>query len=140
MKNPLSSYQAVCRPGSGAGAFFASILVWGVGIGCFAAAFNNFLVETYDINGFDRGLLEFLRETPGVLLVAIFAALGRFSAAGYGIASAPAFSLPLRRSWPWQTAHLRLRCQNPSPAPREYDITSGHTLWRALTFALVLVY
>ena len=75
MTNPLSSYQAVCRPGTGAGAFFASILVWGVGIGCFGAAFNNFLVETYDINGFDRGVLEFLRETPGVLLVAIFAAL-----------------------------------------------------------------
>ena len=75
MKNPLSSYQSVCRPGSGAGAFFASILVWGVGIGCFNAAFNNFLVETYDINGFDRGLLEFLRETPGVLLVTVFYAL-----------------------------------------------------------------
>jgi len=79
MNNPLSSYQAVCRPGTGAGAFFTSILVWGVGIGCFGAAFNNFLVETYDINGFDRGVLEFLRETPGVLLVAILAALHRFS-------------------------------------------------------------
>ena len=79
MQNPLLSYQAVCRPGTGAGAFFASILVWGVGIGCFGAVFNNFLVETYDINGFDRGVLEFLRETPGVLLVALFAVLGRFS-------------------------------------------------------------
>ena len=49
--------------------------MWGVGIGCFGAAFNNFLVETYDINGFDCGVLEFLRETPSVLLVAIFAAL-----------------------------------------------------------------
>ena len=75
MRIPFSSFRDVCRPGSGAGAFFASILVWGVGMGCFGAAFNNFLVETYDINGFDRGLLEFLRETPGVLLVAIFAAL-----------------------------------------------------------------
>lgn len=44
-------------------------------MGCFAAVFNNFLVETYDITGFDRGVLEFLRETPGVMLVAIFAAL-----------------------------------------------------------------
>ena len=79
MKNPLASYQAICRPESGAGAFFMSILVWGIGIGCFGAAFNNFLFETYDINGFDRGVLEFLRETPGVLLVAIFAALHRFS-------------------------------------------------------------
>lgn len=27
----------------------------------------------------NRGVLEFLRETPGVLLVALFAVLGRFS-------------------------------------------------------------
>ena len=75
----IPSYSSVCRPGSGAGAFFSSILVWGVGMGCFAAAFNNFLVETYDITGFQRGVLEFVRETPGVLLVAILAALHRFS-------------------------------------------------------------
>ena len=75
----LPSYSSVCRPGSGAGAFFASILVWGVGMGSFGAAFNNFLVETYDVSGLQRGVLEFLRETPGVLLVAILAALHRFS-------------------------------------------------------------
>ena len=111
MKNPLSSYQAVCRQGSGAGAFFASILVWGVGIGCFAAAFNNFLVETYDINGFDRGLLEFLRETPGVLLVAIFAALGRFSdwkvlriGTACSIVAAVLLLVPVR--WAWAVAFI----------------------------------
>ena len=79
MRIPFSSFRDVCRPGSGAGAFFASILVWGVGMGCFGAAFNNFLVETYDVSGLQRGVLEFLRETPGVLLVAILAALHRFS-------------------------------------------------------------
>lgn len=75
----LPSFSAVCRPGCGAGAFFASILVWGVGTGCFAAAFNNFLVEFYDVGGMERGVLEFLRETPGVMLVAILAALHRLS-------------------------------------------------------------
>ena len=75
----LLSYSSVCRPGSGAGAFFAGILVWGVGMGCFGAAFNNFLVETYGVTGMQRGILEFLRETPGVMLVAILAALHRFS-------------------------------------------------------------
>ena len=79
MRIPFSSFRDVCRPGSGAGAFFASILVWGVGMGCFGAVFNNFLVETYDISGLQRGVLEFLRETPGVMLVAILAALHRFS-------------------------------------------------------------
>ena len=111
MKNPLSSYQAVCRPGTGAGAFFASILVWGVGIGCFGAAFNNFLVETYDINGFDRGVLEFLRETPGVLLVALFAVLGRFSdwkvlriGTACSLVAAVLLLIPVR--WAWAVAFI----------------------------------
>ena len=111
MNNPLSSYQAVCRPGTGAGAFFTSILVWGVGIGCFGAAFNNFLVETYDVNGFDRGVLEFLRETPGVLLVAIFAALHRFSdwkvlrfGTACSLIAAMLLLVPVR--WAWAVAFI----------------------------------
>ena len=71
--NLFKSYGSVCRPGSGWLAFFTSILVWGIGMGCFQATFNNFIVETYHIGGFDRGVLEFLRETPGVLLIAILA-------------------------------------------------------------------
>ena len=111
MNNPLSSYQAVCRPGTGAGAFFTSILVWGIGIGCFGAAFNNFLVETYNINGFDRGVLEFLRETPGVLLVAIFAALHRFSdwrvlrfGTACSLVAAMLLLVPVR--WAWAVAFI----------------------------------
>ena len=72
-------YHQVCRPGSGATAFFVSILVWGIGIGCFQATFNNFLVEYYAIGGLERGILEFLRELPGVCLVGILALLHRCS-------------------------------------------------------------
>ena len=75
----MKSYASIFRPGSGWAAFFTSILVWGVGIGCFQAAFNNFLVDMYDIDGVDRGVLEFLRETPGVLLIAILALLHKCS-------------------------------------------------------------
>ena len=69
----------MCRPGLGAVAFFASILVWGIGIGCFQATFNNFLVEYYSIGGLERGILEFLRELPGVCLVGLLALLHRYS-------------------------------------------------------------
>lgn len=72
-------YDSVCRPGSGASAFFTSILVWGIGIGCFQATLNNFLVEFYAIGGMERGILEFLREMPGVCLVALLALLHRCS-------------------------------------------------------------
>ena len=73
------NYASIFRPGSGWAAFFTSILVWGIGIGCFQAAFNNFLVDMYDIDGIDRGVLEFLRETPGVFLIAILALLHKCS-------------------------------------------------------------
>lgn len=71
--------REVCRTGSGAGVFFVGILIWGIGLGSFNAIFNNFVVEEYRVTGFDRGVLEFVREIPGVLLVAILAALSRFS-------------------------------------------------------------
>ena len=45
--------------------FFLSILVWGVGTGCFAATLNTFL--------------EFFREMPGLALVFLFALLHRMS-------------------------------------------------------------
>jgi len=69
----------VFRPDSGAKAFFLSILVWGIGVGCFAAAMNNYLAKIYDMNSFDRGVLEFFRELPGLLLVGILALLHRVS-------------------------------------------------------------
>ena len=69
----------ICRPGSGARTFFTGILVWGIGMGCFNAIFHNFVVDEYHINGLDRGVLEFMREIPGVLLVAVLALLSRFS-------------------------------------------------------------
>lgn len=81
MKIPSIRYIAreVCRPGSGAAVFFTGILIWGIGLGSFNAIFNNFVVDEYHVTGFDRGVLEFVREIPGVLLVAILAALSRFS-------------------------------------------------------------
>ena len=71
--------SAIFRPDSGAKAFFISILVWGIGVGCFSAAMNNYLSKVYDMNSFDRGLLEFFRELPGLMLVGILALLHRFS-------------------------------------------------------------
>lgn len=70
---------SIFRREAGAGAFFLSILVWGVGVGCFAAAMNNFLSEMYGMNGMDRGWLEFFRELPGLLLVFLLALLHRVS-------------------------------------------------------------
>jgi len=66
-------------PKSGAMAFFISIIVWGIGTGCFAAVLNNFLVDIYQLNPYERGWLEFFREMPGLLLVFFLALLHRTS-------------------------------------------------------------
>ena len=76
---PSESSSRTFRPGSGARAFFTSILIWGVGVGCFAAAMNNFLSEVHHMDSFDRGTLEFFRELPGMLLVLLLALLHKMS-------------------------------------------------------------
>ena len=72
-------FAAIFRPRAGAGAFFTSIIVWGVGVGCFMAAMNNFLADILRMDSFDRGVLEFFREMPGLLLVVLLALLHRVS-------------------------------------------------------------
>lgn len=67
------------KPDSGAGAFFFSILLWGVGIGSFAAALNNYLSDIYHMNSMERGWLEFFRELPGLALVLLLALLHKVS-------------------------------------------------------------
>ena len=59
--------------------FILSILVWGVGTGCFAATLNNFLADMHQMTSLDRGFLEFFREMPGLALVFLFALLHRMS-------------------------------------------------------------
>lgn len=72
-------FSTTFRPKSGALAFFVSIMVWGVGVGCFMAAMNNYLSEIHHMNSLDRGWLEFFRELPGLALVFILALLHRVS-------------------------------------------------------------
>lgn len=67
------------KPNSGAGAFFFSILLWGIGIGCFAAALNNYLSDVCKMDSMSRGWLEFFRELPGFALVFLLALLHKVS-------------------------------------------------------------
>ena len=73
------SLKNTFRPHSGAGAFFFSILLWGIGVGCFAAAMNNFLSGIYQMDSVERGWLEFFRELPGLALVFLLALLHKVS-------------------------------------------------------------
>ena len=69
----------IFRSASGAYAFFLSIFVWGIGVGCFMAVMNNFLSDIYHLNSVERGWLEFFRELPGLALVFLLALLHKTS-------------------------------------------------------------
>lgn len=79
VKQLKQAFFATFRPQSGAAPFFTSVIVWGIGIGCFAASLNNYLVDVHGLNQFQRGILEFFREMPGLLLVFLLALLHRTS-------------------------------------------------------------
>ena len=72
-------FTNVFKDKSTAMSFFLSILVWGIGTGCFAATMNNFLSDMHDMTSQQRGSLEFFREMPGLALVFLFAILNRMS-------------------------------------------------------------
>ena len=75
----ISNFKDTFKSNLGAKAFFFSILLWGIGVGCFAAALNNFLSDVYSMNSIERGYLEFFRELPGLALVFMLAILHKVS-------------------------------------------------------------
>ena len=72
-------FSKIFKPNVGAGNFFLSILVWGIATGCFAAVLNNYLHDIRNISEMERGILEFFREMPGLLLVFIIALMHKYS-------------------------------------------------------------
>ena len=75
----IKKFQETFKPDVGAGSFFLSILVWGIASGCFGAVLNNYLSDVRDINVMERGILEFFREMPGLLLVFIIAMMHKYT-------------------------------------------------------------
>ena len=59
--------------------FLTGMFIFGLSIGLYSAVLNNYLYEVLSISRLERGLLEFPRELPGLLLFLTLAALHRFS-------------------------------------------------------------
>ncbi|MBQ9939035.1 MAG: MFS transporter [Oscillospiraceae bacterium] len=76
----LLNFKSVFEEGSGFKTFLLSILITGVSYGLYKGMLDNFLAEVVMMNEADRGLTEFFREIPGVLLVLILAIFCMFSA------------------------------------------------------------
>ena len=79
MRSTPQNSSAVFKPDSGASAFFTSILVWGIGVGCFTSVINNYLADIHSVSALQRGILEFFRELPGLMLVFMLALLSKRS-------------------------------------------------------------
>lgn len=68
------------RPDSQFKAFLVAILITGLSYGLYKGMLDNFLAEVVGMGEMDRGVTEFFRELPGILLIFILAAFYMLSA------------------------------------------------------------
>ena len=61
------------------GGFLSALILSGIAAGLYKGIQDNFLAEIVKIDGFGRGITEFFREIPGLVLIIILAAMYRFS-------------------------------------------------------------
>ena len=61
-------------------ALFLSLLLSAIGFGLYKGVIDNYMAEVVRMQEFDRGLTEFFRELPGLMLVLILALFYRSSA------------------------------------------------------------
>lgn len=60
--------------------FFWSLLLIALGYGIYKGILDNYLAQVVGMGEFDRGITEFFREIPGLLLILVLAILYKFSA------------------------------------------------------------
>ena len=76
----MRRFNEVFREEPGFRAFFGSIITFALSYGLYKGVIDNYLAEAVSMSGFDKGVSEFFRELPGLMLVFILAALYTFSA------------------------------------------------------------
>jgi MFS family permease len=59
--------------------FLSVLLLTGISYGLYRGIQDNYLAEMVHISNFERGVVEFFREIPGLLVMLIFAVMYRFS-------------------------------------------------------------
>lgn len=76
----MSKLKSIFKEDSFYKVFLTSLLVTGLGYGIYKGIIDNYMAEIVGMGEFDRGLAEFFREIPGLLLIFILAALYTCSA------------------------------------------------------------
>ncbi|MDR0589116.1 MAG: MFS transporter [Spirochaetaceae bacterium] len=75
----LGGFKAIYRPDAKVARFLSVLVFSGVAYGLYRGIQDNYLAEIVHINAFERGIVEFFREIPGLLVVFILAWMYRFS-------------------------------------------------------------
>ncbi len=70
----------IFKEGTGYKVFFISLVIGGLSYGLYKGMIDNYLAEIVTMGELDRGIAEFFREIPGLLLVFILAILYNYSA------------------------------------------------------------
>ncbi len=76
----MNRFKNAFQEGSGFQVFLISILITGLSYGIYKGMQDNFLAEVVGMGEMGRGVTEFFRELPGILLVFILAVFYMFSA------------------------------------------------------------
>lgn len=80
MKHSFFKLKDVFKEGSSHGTFLLSILITGLSLGLYKGMLDNYLSEVVGVGEMGRGVIEFFREMPGVLIVFVLAAFFMLSA------------------------------------------------------------
>ncbi len=72
--------DTIFKQGTRYRALFLSLLLSAIGFGLYKGVIDNYMAEVVRMNELDRGVTEFFREVPGLLLVLILAVCYRWSA------------------------------------------------------------
>ena len=69
----------IYRPDARVGRFMSALVLIGVSYGLYRGIQDNYLAEIMRVTPFERGVVEFFRETPGLFLILILALMYRFA-------------------------------------------------------------
>jgi len=80
MKIRMTDYlRNIYQPGAKYGRFLSTLLLSGIAYGLYRGVQDNYLAQIVHITEFERGIVEFFREVPGLLVVLILAAAHRMT-------------------------------------------------------------
>ncbi|MDR3167790.1 MAG: MFS transporter [Treponema sp.] len=75
----LSIWKDIYRPETKPARFLSVLALFGISYGLYRGIQDNYLAEIVHISAFERGIVEFFREIPGLLVVLLLAWMYRFT-------------------------------------------------------------